>query len=124
MCSVLPQTVTIQLKWLTKGSSWDLPISATSSVRGLVSKGLNSLIVLGAYIIWNHHNKCVFDNWNPNVSLVIRMALDENGCGKWLGLKDFPICLPLFLRFSLGGSFFSKNAGELRLIILRRKNKV
>jgi hypothetical protein len=77
MCSVLPQTVTIQLKWLTKGSSWDVPISATSSVRGLVRKGLNSLIVLGAYIIWNHRNKCVFDNWNPNVSLVIRMTLDE-----------------------------------------------
>jgi hypothetical protein len=50
---------------------------ASSSVRSLVRKGLNSLIALGAYIIWNHRNKCVFDNWNPNVSLSIRMALEE-----------------------------------------------
>jgi len=59
---------------LSSMSWWE---EASSSVRGLVRKGLNSLIALGAYIIWNHRNKCVFDNWNPNVSLAIRMALEE-----------------------------------------------
>lgn len=156
MFSVLPQMVSIQQKWLTKDSSWDLPFSATipgcgglgprlnedfflwlvahnrcwtadrlarrgldhppicplcdqeeetldhllvscvfsrifwfqllrtfdlhrlapqfgstsfiswweeaSSVSGLVRKGLNSLFALGAYILWNHRNRCVFDN--------------------------------------------------------------
>jgi hypothetical protein len=60
---------------------------ASSSVRGLVRKGLNSLIALGAYIIWNHRNKCVFDNWNPNVSLAIRMALEERWMWEMAGAK-------------------------------------
>jgi hypothetical protein len=67
---------------------------ASSSVTGLVRKRFNSLIALGAWIIWNHRNKCVFDKWSPNVFLAIR---------KWLGIKDFPTCLPIFLRFSLRG---------------------
>jgi hypothetical protein len=60
---------------------------ASSSVRGLVRKGLNSLIALGAYIIWNHRNKCVFNNWNPNVSLAIRMALEERWMWEMAGAK-------------------------------------
>ena len=60
---------------------------ASSSVRGLVRKGLNSLIALGAYIIWNHRNKCVFGNWNPNVSSSIRMALEESWMWEMAGAK-------------------------------------
>jgi hypothetical protein len=60
---------------------------ASSSVRGLVRKGLNSLIALGAYIIWNHRNRCVFDNWIPNVSLAIRMALEERWMWEMAGAK-------------------------------------
>jgi hypothetical protein len=60
---------------------------ASSSVSGLVRKGLNSLITLGAYIIWNHRNRCVFDNWIPNVSLAIRMALEERWMWEMAGAK-------------------------------------
>jgi hypothetical protein len=44
-------------------SSWE---EASGSVTGPIRKGLNSRIALGAWIIWKHHNKCVFDNWTPN----------------------------------------------------------
>jgi hypothetical protein len=33
----------------------------------ITRRGLNSLIILGAWTIWNHHNKCVFDGANPNM---------------------------------------------------------
>jgi hypothetical protein len=58
-----------------------------SSVSGLVRKRLNSLVALGAYIIWNHRNRCVFDNWIPNVTLAIRMAMEERWMWEMAGAK-------------------------------------
>mgnify|MGYP006965704603 CR=1 FL=1 len=50
-------------------------------VTGLVQKGVNSLAILGAWILWTHRNKCVFDGWNPSAALVMRAADDERK--KW-----------------------------------------
>jgi hypothetical protein len=33
----------------------------------LTRKGLNSLIILGEWILWNHRNRCVFDGVAPNM---------------------------------------------------------
>ena len=38
-------------------SWWEKASGATS---GLIQKGLNSLIVLGAWTLWNHRNRCIF----------------------------------------------------------------
>jgi hypothetical protein len=84
-------------------SRWE---EASSSVSGLVRKGLNSLIALGAYIIWNHRNRCVFDNWIPNVTLAIRMAMEERWMWEMAGAKGLSYLSAPFLRFSLGGRFF------------------
>ena len=35
-------------------------------------KGLNSLIMLGAWLIWKHRNSCVFDHGRPNVQDVVQ----------------------------------------------------
>jgi hypothetical protein len=40
------------------GPWWE---EASGSVNGPIKKGLNSLIALGAWIIWDHRNKCIFD---------------------------------------------------------------
>jgi hypothetical protein len=32
---------------------------------------------LGAWTIWNHRNKCVFDGWNSNISLNLNWAKEE-----------------------------------------------
>jgi hypothetical protein len=36
-----------------------------------------SLIILGAWILWNHRNKCVFDGYSPNVIMSLRAADEE-----------------------------------------------
>jgi hypothetical protein len=40
-------------------------------------KGLNSIIILGAWSIWNHHNHCVFDGSQPSLSSVLVAVEDE-----------------------------------------------
>jgi hypothetical protein len=47
------------------------------AVSGLIKKGINSLIILGAWAIWNHLNKCVFDGWNSNITLILNWAKEE-----------------------------------------------
>lgn len=51
-------------------------------------KGLNSLIALGAWIIWNHHNKCIFEGWTPNVSLALSLAREEILLWEMAGAKS------------------------------------
>ena len=45
--------------------------------KGL-SKGLNSLIILGAWAIWNHRNRCVFNGEQPCSSMVINWVKEES----------------------------------------------
>ena len=53
---------------------WEKASAATS---GLTQKGLNSLIFLGAWIIWNHRNSCVFDGAIPNIAETLKLVGDE-----------------------------------------------
>lgn len=34
-------------------------------------KGLNSLIILGAWMIWKHCNRCVFESTNPSLGVLL-----------------------------------------------------
>ncbi|GJN22281.1 hypothetical protein PR202_gb09836 [Eleusine coracana subsp. coracana] len=40
-------------------------------------KGFNSLVTLGAWIIWTHRNVCVFDGVAPNMAKVLNITSDE-----------------------------------------------
>uniref|UniRef100_A0A0A9HC95 Reverse transcriptase zinc-binding domain-containing protein n=1 Tax=Arundo donax TaxID=35708 RepID=A0A0A9HC95_ARUDO len=55
-------------------SWWRESSEATS---GLVQQGLNSLIVLGAWTLWNHRNHCVFDGTAPSLSTALNIAGEE-----------------------------------------------
>lgn len=44
-------------------------------------KGLNSLIVLGAWILWNHCNRCVFDGVAPNLLETLARVQKTAECG-------------------------------------------
>jgi hypothetical protein len=46
------------------------------AVYGLTKKGLDSHH-LGAWTLWNHRNKCVFDRCSPSVSRSLRAADEE-----------------------------------------------
>ena len=34
----------------------------------ITQKGVNSLVILGAWNMWNHRNWCVFDGAVPNIN--------------------------------------------------------
>ena len=40
-------------------------------------KGVNSIIILSSWSLWNHRNQCVFDGINPNPSSIIRIIKEE-----------------------------------------------
>jgi hypothetical protein len=46
-------------------------------VEGLARKGFNSLVILGAWSIWKHGNRCVFDDSPPSVVVALQMAREE-----------------------------------------------
>jgi hypothetical protein len=41
--------------------------NSSNAAAGLTRKGLNSLVILGAWTLWNHRNICVFDGATPNL---------------------------------------------------------
>jgi hypothetical protein len=54
---------------------WESVVMNTS---GLIKKGLESLIALGAWIIWDNQNICVFDGDNPNMGEALILARQEH----------------------------------------------
>jgi hypothetical protein len=46
-------------------------------------KGLNSLIILGAWAIWNHRNRCVLNGVQPSSSMVIVRIGNPNPNKGW-----------------------------------------
>jgi len=44
---------------------------ASNRFSGQVKKGVNSIIILGAWLVWKHHNYCVFYGGSPDLSCVI-----------------------------------------------------
>jgi len=54
-------------------------------------KGLNSLVILGAWSIWRHRNDCVFNGAAPNVHMVLALAGDEAHCWSLAGAKGISL---------------------------------
>lgn len=52
-----------------------------------VKQGLNLVITLGAWMLWKHHNNCVFNGANTNTQLVIRTFLEEAHLWCFVGTK-------------------------------------
>jgi hypothetical protein len=48
---------------------------------------INSLIALGAWIIWNHRNRIVFDGISPSVSAALCQAREEQQLWEMAGAK-------------------------------------
>jgi len=61
-----------------------------NAASGDLRKGLNSLVILGAWSIWRHRNDCVFNGFVPNVNVALRLARDEY-CWSLAGAKGFSL---------------------------------
>jgi hypothetical protein len=53
----------------------------------MVRKGLNSLIILGAWTIWKYRNQCAFDGAAPSLAACLAQAEDERGLWELAGAK-------------------------------------
>jgi hypothetical protein len=51
--------------------------TSTLRVQGQKRKGFNSLVVLGALVIWKHRNLCVFNGAAPSVPTALQVAREE-----------------------------------------------
>ena len=47
---------------------WD---NLSNKLSGQVQKEVNSLVILGAWNLWNHRNRCVFDGAVPNLNSLL-----------------------------------------------------
>jgi len=52
-------------------------VNASGRVSGQVLNGLNSIIILGAWNLWNHRNRCVFDGASPSISNTISTTFKD-----------------------------------------------
>ncbi|GJN12220.1 hypothetical protein PR202_ga30478 [Eleusine coracana subsp. coracana] len=64
----------------------------STRVPGDTRKGLNSIIILGAWTIWRHRNDCVFNGKVPSVAAALIMAGNERNL--W-GLAGAPVLAAL-----------------------------
>jgi hypothetical protein len=60
-----------------------------------VSKGLNSIVILVAWSLWNHRNLCVFDGVQPNISKLLSNIKDEQHVWELVGARGVAHLLAL-----------------------------
>jgi hypothetical protein len=65
--------------------------TSSETVQGMVKKGLSSLISLGAWMVWNHRNRCVFDGQTPSLPSILRQADDERRLWELAGAKGLSL---------------------------------
>jgi hypothetical protein len=69
MQEILPQPDDVSfLQWWTRSSA---------IITGAARKGLNSVISLGAWVLWKHRNRCVFDTALPNLTTALAQVREE-----------------------------------------------
>jgi hypothetical protein len=75
---LVPQTEVVFKNW------WRL---SNQRVDGQARKGFNSLVILGAWVIWKLRNGCVFGGSPPRVAVALQVAHDETLLWTMAGAK-------------------------------------
>jgi len=63
-------------------------------VSGQGKKGLNSIIILGAWSLWNLRNRCVFDGINPSFPSIVSVINEELLQWSFAGAREFLFSSP------------------------------
>ena len=73
--------------------------ASSSTADELTRQGINSLIILGAWTIWNHRNGCFFDGAAPNIAGALIAAGEECHLWSMAGARglSFLTALPRYL---------------------------
>jgi hypothetical protein len=71
---------------------WWEKVHLTTSA--LTRRGLNSLIILGAWILWNHRNRCVFDGAAPNMAESLILFGNERRMWMMAGARGLSHLMP------------------------------
>jgi hypothetical protein len=58
-----------------------------------IKKGLNSIIILGAWTIWKHRNHSVFDGVAPNLDACLAQADEERKVWELAGAKGISLLM-------------------------------
>jgi len=61
--------------------------NVNSRVDGPVRKGLKSSIILVAWSLWNHCNRCVFDGVQPNLREILSLIGEELSLWSFAGAR-------------------------------------
>lgn len=64
---------------------------ASSSLPLLMQKGLNSIVILGAWTLWRHRNDCLFDGNPPRLAAALSMAGSDLWFQGRAGAKDIQL---------------------------------
>ncbi|GJN36984.1 hypothetical protein PR202_gb25893 [Eleusine coracana subsp. coracana] len=62
--------------------------NTSSVVPELQKKGLNSLVMLGAWTLWTHRNGIVFDGLSPNLNRAITITNEEKRLSEMAGTRS------------------------------------
>ena len=68
------QALALGLDDLIYDDWWD---NLSNRVAGQVRKGVNSIVILGAWNLWNQRNRCVFDGADPDLSNIISNTKED-----------------------------------------------
>ena len=69
--------------------------NAGERVAGQVQKGLKSIIILGAWNLWNHSNRCVFYGASPSITSIIATTLEDLHLWSMAGARGVSYLLAL-----------------------------
>jgi hypothetical protein len=64
---------------------------ASSRVQEQLRKGFNSLVILGAWVIWKLRNSCVFNGAVPSVPAALLVAREEALLWSMAGAKGLSL---------------------------------
>ncbi|GJN12750.1 hypothetical protein PR202_ga31057 [Eleusine coracana subsp. coracana] len=61
------------------------------ATNGLHREGINTLVILGAWMLWNHRNRCVFDGAAPSLAGLLVATGEERRLWTMAGARGLSL---------------------------------